>query len=65
MESFLIRAIIIEIFIYKVKGEESNLRKIIYLYVNSLESRRLFNKSLIRYNPLILERLFVREPIFS
>jgi hypothetical protein len=65
VESFLIGAIIIEIFIYKVRGEGSNLRKITYLYINPLEYRRLFNKRLIRYNPLILKRLSMRELIFS
>jgi hypothetical protein len=65
VKSFLIGAIVIEIFIYKVREKGSNWRKITYLYINPLESRRLFNKRLIRYNPLILKRLFVREPIFS
>ena len=65
VESFLIRAIVIEIFMYEVRREESNLREITYLYINPLESRRFFNKNLIRYNSLILKRLFIKGPIFS
>jgi hypothetical protein len=65
IERFLIRAIVIEIFIYKVREKVSNLRKITYLYINSLEFRRFFNTLLIRYNPLILKYLFMRGLIFS
>ena len=39
--------------------------KITYLHIKPLESRRFFNKRLIRYNPLILKRPFVRGPIFN
>ena len=60
VKSFLIKAIVIEIFIYKIKRKGSNLRKITYLYINPLESRRFFNKHLISYNPPILKYLFVK-----
>jgi hypothetical protein len=60
VKSFLIKAIVIEIFIYKIKRKGSNLRKITYLYINPLESRRFINKHLISYNPLILKYLFVK-----
>jgi hypothetical protein len=65
VECFLIKAIVVKIFICKVKGERGNLKKITYLYINPLKSRRFFNKHLIRYNPLILKHLFVRRLIFS
>jgi hypothetical protein len=65
VESFLIGAIVIEIFICEVKRKGSNKRKITYLYINSLESRRFFNKHLIIYNPLISKYLFIRGLIFS
>ena len=65
VESFLIRAIVIEIFIYKVRREESNLREITYLYINPLKSRGFFNKRLISNSPLISKYLFIRGFIFS
>jgi hypothetical protein len=65
VESFLIGAIVIEIFMYEVRREESNLREITYLYINPLESRRFFNKCLISNSPLISKHLFVRGFIFS
>jgi hypothetical protein len=65
VESFLIGAMVIEIFIYKVKRKGSNLKKITYLYINPPESRRFFNKHLISYNPLISKCLFMRGIIFS
>jgi hypothetical protein len=50
---------------YEVRREGNNLRKITYIYINSLESRRFFNKRLISNNPLISKHLFVRGLIFS